>query len=49
MSNNKPRKLTRAQVDEIRTSTESLLTLARRYGVSKALIQQIRAGTIWKE
>jgi hypothetical protein len=42
-------KLTRLQVDEIRASSELHRVLAARYGVSKSLIGQIRAGTCWRD
>jgi len=41
----KPRRLTDQQVLEIRKSTESLSELARRFGVSRMTIRDIKRGT----
>lgn len=49
MSNPYARKLTPEQVAEIRQSTESQPTLAKKFGVAKSLIFQIKSGKIWKE
>lgn len=35
-------------VREIRASKETLIVLARRYGVSMALVQKVRQGKVWK-
>jgi hypothetical protein len=41
-------KLTEAQVKEVRTSTETRDTIARRLGVSPSTIKGIRTGRLWK-
>lgn len=42
------RKLDPDAVREIRASAQSPNQLARRYGVSRALVRKIRAGQVWK-
>lgn len=41
-------KLTRAQVEEIRASTESHAAAARRFGVTDALVGKIRRRELWR-
>lgn len=43
------RKLTDEQVKEVRQSSESQRVLAKRFGVNKNLIAEIRAGTIYRD
>lgn len=42
-------KLTTAQIDEIRTSPEGPIMLARRLGVNRSVIHKIRRGEIWQQ
>ncbi len=42
------RKLTEAQVREIRRSAEGPFALARRYGVNERTIDRILDGVLWK-
>lgn len=41
-------KLTDEQVREIRTSTDTQTTLAKRYGVSQSAVSAIRTGKTWR-
>jgi len=41
-------KLTAAQVEEIRSSSESQRAIARRYGISRTHVKDIRSGKSWK-
>ena len=46
--NNGRSRLTLAQVEKIRTSTESISVLADRYGMGRTTISEIRARKTWR-